>query len=1640
MKKILFATLLGILLCIFVSANITVSAIDEELLNYESLIVGFEDTHYSPEDESTATQVIAVAVRLHGIYNGTGIEESYDKEKYLDYALENGIVYEGLFDDYERGATRAEAVFVINNAIPAELLNPQINEIPLIPDCDPSAGYYEPVMSFYKAGIVTGYDKYGAFRPGASITNKDFADLLQKLVNPTLRQSAEYEEYASDEAFYLIDDFLMSIAVRNIPNIGSGWRYDYTGSLKPGVEGAYTNVLEDTSITDNISISRQVFAQKDGTVVLEALLTASVNPNGITLTLDNSEDAPIVTLGVENDYVYLMAEGGSGKVVSTQTFAALSDGSTARVRIELDLDNGKAAAHVGGTLIGECKIVDGYEDIAKVTISTGIQEVTTLKVNNVHLYKNYKVNDVMRVENIGKAPFGYTTTGDITVRTINGSNNASTGDINSAKIVASAGKNSNAHKDFKEVGGLVKLEAYMLLPTEDDGAYFTASYKGYPVFKIETRDGKFFYGDTELYDFSANIWQNIHVEANTNTQSFLLRINGKEISDSLPFMNNVPAFDSLDIGITPDSGCTMWFDDVEVHEMFEYEDYVPVPQKLESDYYLSMSVCNLWRNGSHYGWEYILPHDDVTPYTGYYDEGNPEAMDWEIKFLAEHGISFYNMCWYAPACPQNNPIKKPRMVDAFHDGYFNAKYSDMLDFTIMFENASFKTAESYDSFLENVWPFWIEWYLKDDRYFTIDNKPFLVIYQYKNWIEMCYEKPVTDDMTTEEKNTIHANAITRANELFQKMEQDMKDIGYDGLILTFTNQGNTQIVADECNAIGAAGVFPYNWGTTACTLKAHKELVESRYTAASQYGIDLLAVAGIGFNHLGWKLVRESLMSDDEFNDLLYWFRDDYLKRYETKYANDPDNLWKSKFLQFATWNEYGEGHYLYPTTLNGYGYLDSIAEVFGKTEHDTSIDVMPTDAQKARINHLFPGYRHYIRRKYLINPNETFTPPDIVEKSYDFTQTNSIATLGLGFGGFSSKPQQVNKKEISKKWDSGSMSYVYTYEYSGEIQGVSSNSDPIMSWKLDTPINAKDYEYIYLKLGASIGSPGTIFFRTDAMTDFKQDYSLAFTLNEGTNEYYIPTNSNTLWDGTITHLRIDPGNIVGATISFYRLDLMNYSEEAKGLRIFIDNNEYKPVLNDEIRSYDRKEIYIAPTEEDHFYRQLHIVYDWHLNTKKLTLEAPDGTIIDFEIGSDTAYVNGKSHKLDKKVEFYDGCPVIPLLFILDNTGFDYIYDFTKNKLEITVLDKSMAVEDISNGNAENEHDLNAFYNYVGGTNLVQRAVDPADDSNHAWYVQAAEGKSWSYVRTDFKYEAGKTYTVDFDFKLDTLNTGSIVYDPLNVNVNPRYANTSQMETATSNHYDHNVSVGTANYSEGWKHFSYTFTVADDYVTTDLDGNPYQDTLTIYMDPVKITTANQYGINYYIDNFTVRSQVPPFKVYNGDAEADDYTGVFGGGSNVTIETETLDDGTQNRYWQAVSSTTTKESWTYFNQHTEFISGMTYYFEVDIKIGQNVLEQDVQTQVSINARYYDSLQAHFTSNPKEHAKALGMFTTGEDWKTCQGSFTISQGYADKESGYNPAIAFFADPAAPLDGSSTDKRAVTLMIDNFKVYSKKPDHFD
>lgn len=68
------------------------------------------------------------------------------------------------------------------------------------------------------------------------------------------------------------------------------------------------------------------------------------------------------------------------------------------------------------------------------------------------------------------------------------------------------------------------------------------------------------------------------------------------------------------------------------------------------------------------------------------------------------------------------------MYQALHDGYFMARYSDRMKFAIMWENANATHPGSSDNFRNVIVPYWVEYYLTDPRYMTIDNKPVITVF------------------------------------------------------------------------------------------------------------------------------------------------------------------------------------------------------------------------------------------------------------------------------------------------------------------------------------------------------------------------------------------------------------------------------------------------------------------------------------------------------------------------------------------------------------------------------------------------------------------------------------------------------------------------------------------------------------------------------------------------------------------------------------------------------------------------------------------------------------------------------------------------------------------------------------------------
>jgi S1-C subfamily serine protease len=132
---------------------------------------------------------VTIAARLNKIYyTGSAVfKESVPYYSvYADYVLSRGIIDSHL--DYDTSATRAVFAQIVYKALPAEAL-PVINTIADYGICDvmPDAGYGSAVYALYRAGILTGSDRYGTFFPDSNITRAEACAIMVRLADKATR-------------------------------------------------------------------------------------------------------------------------------------------------------------------------------------------------------------------------------------------------------------------------------------------------------------------------------------------------------------------------------------------------------------------------------------------------------------------------------------------------------------------------------------------------------------------------------------------------------------------------------------------------------------------------------------------------------------------------------------------------------------------------------------------------------------------------------------------------------------------------------------------------------------------------------------------------------------------------------------------------------------------------------------------------------------------------------------------------------------------------------------------------------------------------------------------------------------------------------------------------------------------------------------------------------------------------------------------------------------------------------------------------------------------------------------------------------------------------------------------------------------
>ena len=158
------------------------------------LMKGNSADTFNPNGDVTAAEAVTMAARIHSIYT-TGEEHFVQSGKwyqvYLDYAYENGIISRAYYNsDVTHKATRAQFAEILAAALPEEGL-PPVNRVAddAIPDVPMTERFAGAVYKLYRAGILTGSDAAGTFRPQTGVTRAEAAAIVSRMAESGSRKS-----------------------------------------------------------------------------------------------------------------------------------------------------------------------------------------------------------------------------------------------------------------------------------------------------------------------------------------------------------------------------------------------------------------------------------------------------------------------------------------------------------------------------------------------------------------------------------------------------------------------------------------------------------------------------------------------------------------------------------------------------------------------------------------------------------------------------------------------------------------------------------------------------------------------------------------------------------------------------------------------------------------------------------------------------------------------------------------------------------------------------------------------------------------------------------------------------------------------------------------------------------------------------------------------------------------------------------------------------------------------------------------------------------------------------------------------------------------------------------------------------------
>lgn len=323
------------------------------------------------------------------------------------------------------------------------------------------------------------------------------------------------------------------------------------------------------------------------------------------------------------------------------------------------------------------------------------------------------------------------------------------------------------------------------------------------------------------------------------------------------------------------------------------------------------------------------------PLWGYEDESKPEVMEKKIAAAADHGISAFIFDWYWYE-------EGPYLRAALDRGFLNADNNQRLKFALMWANHDWVDIhpaprnqpynvlrkgrvrpETFVQATEHV----ISNCFSHPSYWKVHGGLFFSLYDLSQLIEsfggVKQAAEGLEDFRSRVRaagrGNLHLNAVI-GSQIPLPWEEQVQD--------------NTRVIED----LGVDSVTHYAW-------LHHQPLPKFPFTSYAEYRdravkdwdrfLKKYKMPYLPNVIMGWDSTPRTIQSD-VYDHLGYPFLPILQNNYPSEFKKALEQVkqfldkTKSSIFTINAWNEWTEGSYLEPDTINGFGYLEAIKDVFG--------------------------------------------------------------------------------------------------------------------------------------------------------------------------------------------------------------------------------------------------------------------------------------------------------------------------------------------------------------------------------------------------------------------------------------------------------------------------------------------------------------------------------------------------------------------------------------------------------------------------------------------------------------------------------------------------------------------------------------